>query len=220
MPERSQTQRLEEVVSDATDEALYMLRVALPAMIVDYDDSTQFASVQALIMHAYQDEQGDRVVEPIPVIHDVPVHFPGGFGGNARITFPVQKGDTCLALFCSSAIDRWLQRAGAAIVDPVDDRRHDINDAIAYVGLHNYKTVPTPAPLDALVVHAYNGLLIRLGSPAADGDVVVQSALDDFMSALTTAIAGLNNLAALKSALLALNSGAGWKAGTTKTKAE
>jgi hypothetical protein len=226
MPERSLTVRLEELVRDAVQEQLYVVRVAMPAMITEYDNTTQFASVQPLIKHGYTNEQGDRIAETLPIIHDVPVHMFGGFGGNARITCPVQKGDVCLMVCSSSAIDRWLQRAGAAITDPIDDRRHDINDAIAYVGLHNYKTVPTTAPLDALVLHAYNGILIRLGSPDAAGDVVVQSALDDFGTALGTAIIALGAnpaaaaLTALQTALGALNTGAGWKAGTTKTKAE
>lgn len=69
---------------------------------------------------------------------------------------------------------------------------------------------------------------VKLGSSAAAGDVVVQSALtgtQGFMAALDTAITAAGSpanapLVALKNALVALNGATGWKAGTTKAKAE
>jgi phage baseplate assembly protein V len=64
---------------------------------------------------------------------------------------------------------------------------------------------------------------VRLGSAAASGDVVVQSALDYFLVKLAAAIA-ITSVAdgknALSNLLNALNALPGWKAGTTKTKAE
>lgn len=65
---------------------------------------------------------------------------------------------------------------------------------------------------------------VRLGAADAAGDVVVQAALDDFMAALDQAIttlgpAGSAQLAALQTALKALNAALGWKARTSKTKA-
>lgn len=69
---------------------------------------------------------------------------------------------------------------------------------------------------------------VKLGSSSAAGDVVVQAALtgaQGFMAALDSAITSVGSpanasLVGLKAALIALNAGAGWKAGTTKTKAE
>lgn len=66
---------------------------------------------------------------------------------------------------------------------------------------------------------------IKLGSSSAAGAVVVQAALTDFMSALQAAITANPGpiaaaLAALQTTLLALNASTGWKARTSKTKAE
>ncbi len=70
---------------------------------------------------------------------------------------------------------------------------------------------------------------LKLGSSSAAGDVVVQSALtgeQGYMAALDSAIATLGAnpaaaaLTALKTALQALNASQGWKAGTSKVKAE
>lgn len=69
---------------------------------------------------------------------------------------------------------------------------------------------------------------IKLGSSSAAGDVVVQAALtgaQGFMAALDTAITATGSpanapLVQLKTALLALNGSTGWKAGTSKAKAE
>lgn len=73
---------------------------------------------------------------------------------------------------------------------------------------------------------------VRLGSDSASGPVVVEAALDDFMTALDGAITASGSvpappgpiivatLQALQTALLALNASAGWTARTTKAKAE
>lgn len=69
---------------------------------------------------------------------------------------------------------------------------------------------------------------VKIGSSAAAGDVVVQAALtgaQGFMAALDLAITAVGSpanasLVGLKAQLVALNGGAGWKAGTTKAKAE
>lgn len=68
---------------------------------------------------------------------------------------------------------------------------------------------------------------VRLGSAGASGAVVVEAALTDFMAALAQAITaqagnppGAAALTALQTALQALNASLGWKARTSKTKAE
>lgn len=107
------------------------INVAMPGRVESYDAATQRASVQPLIQAARVDEDGDRISETLPVVHEVPVVFPGC--GAYSITFPIAKGDGVLLVFSQGALDRWLDRGG--IVDPEDDRRHSINDAIAIPGL-------------------------------------------------------------------------------------
>jgi hypothetical protein len=188
------------------------LRVALPGRIEAYDAATQRASVQPLVKHAHFDETDTRVATSLPQIHSVPVMFLGPARG--RITWPVASGDTALLVFASSSIARWLYVGGE--VDPGDDRRHDINDAVAIVGLHDFAHVPTTAPTDAIVTHG----LSRIGGPDATEAIVVQSALDQFTGALEAAIAALTLAAQDASQLTALQGALGaWSAGTVSSKA-
>lgn len=56
-------------------------------------------------------------------------------GGNSSLTFPISVGDNCLLLFCDYEIDRWWD-TGESL--PANfERRHDISDAFAIVGVHS-----------------------------------------------------------------------------------
>lgn len=194
------------------------MRTSLPGEITAYDSDTQKASVRALVKDGHVDASERRIAKSIPEIHSVPVMFLGP--PRARITWPVRVGDLCLILFSSSAIARWLEVGGE--VDPGDDRHHDINDAIAVVGLHNFDDVPTEAPTDAIVFHC-DGVKVKLGGQSGTSPIVVQSALDDFMDALTLAIAtpdASGALSLLKAQLDLLNAGTGWKARTSTSEAK
>jgi hypothetical protein len=189
------------------------LRVALPGRVTAYDAAKQRASVQVLVWHAHLDEQEERIAKPLPELQGVPVAFPGG--GGMRITWPLAVGDSVLLVFASSSIARW--KATGREGDPGDDRRQDLNDAIAIPGLHDFAHVPTPAPTDAIVTHG----LTKLGGPDATKDVVVQSALDTFITALTHAIGAAVPNDGGHAALTDLKTQLGaWAAGTTLTKAK
>jgi len=110
------------------------LRVCLPARVETYDESRREVSVQPLVKDGDIDETGARVVARLPVINHVPVVFPGS--GGVRIKFPITKGDTVMLMFSSSSLDRWLALGGE--VDPKDDRRHSLADAIAIPGLQPF----------------------------------------------------------------------------------
>lgn len=108
------------------------IRVALPASVQAYNAATQRCDVQPLIQDGYYDSTNTRIPERLPVITGVPVVFPGA--GGFRVTFPVAVGDVVLLVFSSSSLDKWLAGNGAE-VDPIDDRRHHITDAVAIPGL-------------------------------------------------------------------------------------
>lgn len=195
------------VIRKHVERLLDRVRVALPGRIVSYDATRQSASIQLLIKHGELDEGGRRVARSLPICVDVPIMFPGS--GDYRVTWPIAEGDTVLVHFCSSAITRWLARGGE--VDPGIDRRHNISDAVAYPGLHDFAHVPTTAPTDAMVLHA---AAIKLGSPGATDIIMRKSDAQAFMTALQAAIdtgagspQGLAALTALQTAL------ANWLAG-------
>ena len=67
-----------------------------------------------------------------PKLSNVPVIIMGG--GTSYITHPISAGDNCLLLFNDYQKDRWQQTGNSAQSDI--DRKHDISDAIAIVGLN------------------------------------------------------------------------------------
>jgi hypothetical protein len=51
----------------------------------------------------------------------------------------VKPGDECLLVFLERSMDNWHQHGG--VQEPSDHRMHDINDAVAYVGLRSQPNV-------------------------------------------------------------------------------
>lgn len=138
------------------------IRVALPARVESYDAATHTCSAQPLIMDGRIDASGERVVERLPVVTDVPVCFPGS--GGARFKFPVSVGDTVLLVFASSSLDLWLAQGGE--VDPGDDRRHHLSDAIAITGIQDRAHAGDATPMIEITtteIHAggSNPLVLR-----------------------------------------------------------
>lgn len=215
----SQDRDICEVMEQLRQQWLGAVYTAIPAAVTSYNPATQLAEVQPLVMRLRTLPNGDEVTEPEPVVPGVPVMWRGSVDGTYAETFPLAPGDTGMLWHCHGSIDRWRGLGGANPVDPDDDRRHDLSDGVFSPGLRSVPNALLSYATDAWVIAAPK---VRLGSTDANGDVVVQSALDDFLAALTTAASTDTSgaLAKLKTALQALNLGVGWKAGTTKTKAE
>ena len=143
------------------------IHTSLPGKIVRYDSTTQKADVELLIKDRYTDETGALQVKTFPVIPAVPVQFPGA--GGYRITFPIAEGDTGLVVFTEASLDKWLVSGGT--VDPEDDRRHDLTDAVFQPGLRDFGHPLGSAPTDratfgkddGLQIHV-DGSKIRIGS--------------------------------------------------------
>jgi hypothetical protein len=182
----SNTPTFAEVLRVAIDARLADVHTAIPARVETYDAAKQRVSVKPLIRRGYLDEDGQRAVESLPVINEVPIVFPGA--GGFRVTFPVAPGDTVLLVFSEASIDRWLPRGGD--VDPADDRRFSLNDAIAIPGLRSFAAPLASAPADVMTagkdggpVIEFDGSEIRAGGSSA-------LALAGDLESLRAAIAG------------------------------
>lgn len=178
MPPRRNTPSLAAVLRGALDARLADVRVSLPGIVRSYDAGTQRADVQPAIRDGYLDEAGDRQTEDLPIVAEVPVVFPGA--GSASITWPLAAGDEVLLVFSSSSLDRWLSRGG--VVDPEDDRRHDLTDAVAIPGLR-HGALPGAAIGAGVVVRSAD---IQLGSSAAADPVIRKSDLDAVIAQLNS----------------------------------
>lgn len=68
-------------------------------------------------------------------LQDVPVIFLNG--GGAFLTFPVAVGDSCILMIADRDIDGWM--ATGAVNTPNTGRMHDLSDAIALIGIRDFK---------------------------------------------------------------------------------
>lgn len=147
---------LEELLEMAAQAARYGIRVMLPAKVESYDATKHRCSVTPLIMDGDIEESGDRVAKPLPTLHDIPVGFPGG--GTIRLRWPLKKGEEVSLVFASSSIAK-MKDAGAKgkPVDPGDDRRHDLNDAVVW------PICSITSPADAAAFIEFTDSLIKCG---------------------------------------------------------
>jgi len=229
MSEDQNSPTLVDVLRAAMDAAVSNLHTSIPAEVVSYDETVQKVSVQPMIRRAYEDESGTRQVENLPIVNDVPVIMPGA--GGYRITFPIAVGDTVALFFCQASIDKWLKQGG--LVDPLDDRKHTLNDAFAVPGLKPFSSALNDAPTDRMSVGYDGGATIeidtseiRLGSNSASELLALKSDVQAIVDLLTGAgtppdkwvVVATDGGGALQTAANSALSGI--PAGTTKVKAE
>jgi len=108
------------------------MNTSLPGQIVTYDFKKRKASIKPLIKKRYL--SGD--VEPLPIIYDVPVVFPGT--DRIGFHFPLKKGDRVLIVFSQRSLDKWLD--SGKDVDPQDRRKFDLSDAVAIPGMYPFSS--------------------------------------------------------------------------------
>lgn len=101
--------------------------------ITAVDLSKQTVDVQILHKRVNENNLTKRELRDYPVLLGVPFVVLGG--GTSHLTFPISIGDNCLLMFCDFEIDRWWDSGEA---QPSNfERRHDISDAFAIVGVHS-----------------------------------------------------------------------------------
>ena len=154
----SRPSTLQDLLSRFRESLTADLHTSLPGKIVRYDATTQKADVQPLIKERYTDESGVMQSRELPVIPAVPVQFPGA--GGYRITFPVAPDDVGLVVFSEANLDKWLVSGGT--VDPTNDRRHDLTDAVFLPGLRDFGHALASAPTDRATFGKDDGLQIHI----------------------------------------------------------
>lgn len=119
---------LQETIKTLIEAALMDLHVSIPAKIVTYDASTQYADVEIQLQFAY--ENGS--VMKWPVIPNIPVKHPRANGGQAFIHMPLVAGDDVMLVVCERSLDNWKTQGG--MTDPQDRRKFDMSDCYALIG--------------------------------------------------------------------------------------
>lgn len=186
------TPDLAEVIESAIDSYMEHRYTMLPGVVVSYDADTQTATVQCTVKQRYVNEVGDIVAVDLPQIPGAVVLFPGGSEGT-RLTFPLQKGAGVAILFSSAALDRW--KASGSLLDPGDDRRNALPDAICIPGLYSPAAVPhrkdrlaNGAQLhgrDIFIGDQDTGM-VYLGDPSATEPVATAKSVGDTLRGLLT----------------------------------
>jgi hypothetical protein len=115
------------------------MHVCCPAKVVRWDPVKRMIDAQPLIQDVFEDEDDATVwLEDKPVVCNVPVVYP--CGGRLSITFPLAFGDPVLLVFADESLDKWLSVGGAVPLDPLDERHHSVNDAIAIPGVRPFSS--------------------------------------------------------------------------------
>ncbi len=109
---------------------------AMPGIIQSFSDGAVTATVQLAIKGIVHAPDGTAQFVNLPLLVDVPVHFPRG--GGCTLTFPVANGDECLVVFAARCIDAWWQSGG--VQPPIEPRVHDLSDGFAFVGFFSQAT--------------------------------------------------------------------------------
>jgi hypothetical protein len=108
----------------------------MPGLVYNYNATASTVDVQLAISGAVQFKDGTTQPQNYPLLHDLPVVFPGG--GNCTLTFPIAQGDECLVVFASRSIDNWWKwgawpsgQPTPVPQPPAESRMHDLSDGFA-----------------------------------------------------------------------------------------
>lgn len=103
------------------------LHTAIPAIVTKYDSTGPKVEAKPLIKRKFND--GTEL--SFKSIVEVPIMFPRT--NRFRLTFPIEKGDTVLIIFCERSIETWLKTNEEQT--PVNNMKYSLNNAIAIPGL-------------------------------------------------------------------------------------
>lgn len=126
----------EEALRVAMDGLKSGLWTSMPGIVQSFSAGAITATVQLAIKGVVHTPDGNAQFVNMPLLVDVPVHFPRG--GGCTLTFPVAKGDECLVVFAARCIDSWWQSGG--VQAPAEHRVHDLSDGFAFVGFFSQAT--------------------------------------------------------------------------------
>lgn len=154
------------------------LYVCRPGQITKVDTSTGLVSVKPLLKELSENDEGNTVVEPLPVVPGCVLWFPQG--GDFVDTWPVKNGDACWVIFADRSLSKWQD--GNGDTDPVLTTRHDLMcGAVCMVGGRPKAKAISEFDADRRVIGkqggpriAISGTIIHLGvDHGADADQFV-----------------------------------------------
>jgi len=185
----SLTPSLGQLLSDLEAAIKGSMSTALPATVVTYNPLTQTITAKPSISARFSEPtSGALVPVPLPAIANVPVAFPKGGLGLYSITWPLISGDEVVLVMSDRSMDEW-KSTGLPENIPVDSRRFDLTDAIAFpAGTTLARSIPPSGVGSGLVISAPS---IQAGSSAAIAPVALQPGLFIELQRISAAILAL-----------------------------
>ena len=153
MDSRERLHDPEEQLRAAFDAFKASLWTSVPCTVVSVDMAKQTAVLRPTIKSMVRQPDGTQKAVSLPLLQDVPMHFPSG--GGVTMTFPVKPGDEALASISSRSIDGWHQSGGEQ--KQVDARTHDLSDAFAFVGFKSGPKALSNVSGDATQIRSDDG---------------------------------------------------------------
>lgn len=132
----SRTPELEELLDMAIESHLADLHTCMPGKVVEYSKETQKADIKPLLKRRIVHENGEELLESLPVLPDVPISFMRSAG--FFLSFPIEPGDLVTIHFAERSLDNYLSGRGED-TDPDEFRMHDLADAIAVPGFYPFR---------------------------------------------------------------------------------
>lgn len=126
----SQQVTLSKVLKAANEQSLKDVYTSMPGVIVTVREDGKQQYLDVLPALNIVDEQG-RVVEHATVLNVPLQQFASMMGG---VLVPVRVGDPCWLHFSMRGLDVW-KRGNGRTSTPTDDRRFNLNDCYATVGV-------------------------------------------------------------------------------------
>jgi hypothetical protein len=155
---------VEAIIPEIMQHLLFNVHTSMPCQVISFDSAKQTVNVQPCLKRKFVGQ------DPInlPVIEDVPVQYPGS--GDYWVTFDIKKDSYVLVVFSERSIEQWFLNGG--IVDPLDNRRFHLSDAIAIPGINPLVDAVTflpPVEADTIAIRKKDGTqYIKLNADGAE----------------------------------------------------
>ena len=159
----------------------------MPGIIQSFSTGAITATVLLAIKGIVHAPDGSAQFVNMPLLVDVPVHFPRG--GGCTLTFPVAPGDECLVVFSARCIDGWWQSGG--VQAPPDPRVHDLSDGFAFVGFFSQATKISGISTASAQLRSNDGATYIDLNPATKKVKIVAPGGFDVIAPLSTFSAGV-----------------------------
>lgn len=125
---------LAELIAAALESRVAQIEVSMPGVVVSYDPATQTATIQPGLRRPLQTVNGDRDVEEIPPIQNVPVRFDRS--ARFSVHYNLVAGDGVHLVFSTRSTNEWRQLSLPGIATPGETRTHSVASAICYPGFY------------------------------------------------------------------------------------